>query len=302
MSLSLDRSPSSGLTSDSCESCKQIIKDAEDYLANPNTQQALVAIIDVNVCPVLPQQYIDICKAEAPILVAQAINITRQAISAQDVCAILGVCSPSSEFSIEAQSTLPENSGMECPLCRIVMSTVILRLKDPDTRKAIEDNAKEACENFADEDKVQKCLADVDDLFDSIDALLDDLEANHVCHILQFCDAGREKKHTLQAAALKDDIVALMTMPKSDSSSCDTCKTIVMEVAAVMANPTTQQEILTYAKEACTSLGKDYQDQCIQYVEMYGPLIFTLALGYLQPEPLCVRLHYCKAPTAVLMS
>lgn len=38
----------------------------------------------------------------------------------------------------------------------------------------------------------------------------------------------------------------------------------------------TQKQILEYAKEACTTLGPNFQDQCLNYVELYGPLVINM--------------------------
>ncbi len=38
----------------------------------------------------------------------------------------------------------------------------------------------------------------------------------------------------------------------------------------------TQKQILEYAKEACTALGPNLHDQCLNYVELYGPLVVNM--------------------------
>ena len=58
----------------------------------------------------------------------------------------------------------------------------------------------------------------------------------------------------------------------------------------------TQKQILEYAKEACTALGPNLQDQCLNYVELYGPLVVNMIVQ--------VRIHasvrchaWCDAPS-----
>ena len=54
----------------------------------------------------------------------------------------------------------------------------------------------------------------------------------------------------------------------------------------------TQKQILEYAKEACSSLGPNLKDQCLNYVELYGPLVVNMIVQYLKPE-LCIDAGYC---------
>ena len=46
----------------------------------------------------------------------------------------------------------------------------------------------------------------------------------------------------------------------------------------------TQKQILEYAKEACTALGPNLHDQCLNYVELYGPLVVNMLV---QVRTLC---------------
>ncbi len=53
----------------------------------------------------------------------------------------------------------------------------------------------------------------------------------------------------------------------------------------------TQKEILDLAKESCAAF-QAYKDQCVTYVELYGPLLFNMFVQYLRPE-LCTTIGYC---------
>lgn len=48
----------------------------------------------------------------------------------------------------------------------------------------------------------------------------------------------------------------------------------------------TQKQILEYAKEACTALGPNLHDQCLNYVELYGPLVVNMIVQ-VKSQPLC---------------
>ena len=103
-----------------------------------------------------------------------------------------------------------------------------------------------------------------------------------------------------------------------NADMCDTCKLAVLEAAAILGNVVrghadaqralqqccrcvadvkapavqeTQKQILEYAKQMCSSL-TTFHDQCLAYVELYGPLVFNMLVQYLTPE-LCITLSYC---------
>lgn len=245
-----------------------------------------------------------------------------QSVSSNDICTSLGACSTTplltttilnsvdneKEGKEKMTITTATTESVECPLCHIVITTLILRMKDPETRENIEDQARDACKQLPDDDRVEKCMADVDNLFNSIDVLLQDVDVDTACRVLEFCeddDGGEEdlkKKERVGMKQLKYLASQLIlttpsTTTKSDDENkhdenCETCKTIVMEAAAVLTNPETQQEVMEYAKQAC-SVMEEYKEQCEQYVQLYGPLVFTMAVSYLQPGPLCERLGYC---------
>jgi hypothetical protein len=66
----------------------------------------------------------------------------------------------------------------------------------------------------------------------------------------------------------------------------------------------TQKQILEYAKEACSTLGPNLKDQCLNYVELYGPLVVNMIVQYLKPE-LCIDAGYCpkvRFPASLLLA
>jgi saposin len=58
----------------------------------------------------------------------------------------------------------------------------------------------------------------------------------------------------------------------------------------------TQKQILQYAKEACQTLGPNFQDQCLNYVELYGPLVINMVVQVLpQMHPFTLRAPSCAS-------
>lgn len=55
----------------------------------------------------------------------------------------------------------------------------------------------------------------------------------------------------------------------------------------------TQREILDYVKQSCKDF-QSFEEQCENYIDLYGPTILAMAKQYLKPE-LCAQLGFCKA-------
>lgn len=62
-----------------------------------------------------------------------------------------------------------------------------------------------------------------------------------------------------------------------------------------LQNPDIQKEVLDFAKQSCDSFD-DYKDQCVEYIDMYGPMAFGMMITYLQPLQFCTRIGYCDGP------
>jgi len=62
-------------------------------------------------------------------------------------------------------------------------------------------------------------------------------------------------------------------------------------------DPDTQKEVFDYVKQGCETFDS-YKEQCVEYVDQYGPLVFGMVLTYLQPEPFCTQMGYCEEVSA----
>jgi len=46
----------------------------------------------------------------------------------------------------------------------------------------------------------------------------------------------------------------------------------------------------------CDNMGAEMADTCKQYVDIYAPAVFAMAMGYLVPGPVCQSMKLCPAP------
>jgi hypothetical protein len=92
-----------------------------------------------------------------------------------------------------------------------------------------------------------KCRDDIEQLFASLDALLDDLDANRACKVLQFCGDASER------VAPPAGIVALRQLPSrlneiqqkrsefeaegmmlGDEQGCQACESVLSEAVSIL--------------------------------------------------------------------
>lgn len=70
---------------------------------------------------------------------AAAVGGIKQAVTPRELCSALGVC----------DSSLQLQGPVDCPICKMIVVTLIVRLKDPEARAQIERNIREACAQLA---------------------------------------------------------------------------------------------------------------------------------------------------------
>ncbi|KAK9819194.1 hypothetical protein WJX74_001317 [Apatococcus lobatus] len=191
----------------------------------------------------------------------------------------------------------PTNSnGLPCPMCKFLLTEVLSLLENENTENELLAQAHEACNSMAPAQR-DSCNSRVDLYGRLAFILIRDISPAGVCHLAQSCPPDAEFPGQLTipqplaaslAALARPDLIS-----RSNDGECDTCKEIVGEAARMLANPEIQKQLLADAKQAC-EIFKTLKDQCTSYVEIYGPLAITVALGYMQPNTLCTELGYCN--------
>jgi hypothetical protein len=121
-----------------------------------------------------------------------------------------------------------------------------------------------------------------------MDGALAQLEAKRGVPLLQLSPE--------QLAPVKQIKAALQASAAPRNDQCETCKVVVQEMRSLVANPELQAQVVDYAKQAC-SVFPSYQATCEADVDQYAPMVFGMALAYLQPEQVCVQLKMCPPPS-----
>ncbi|PNH01420.1 Proactivator polypeptide [Tetrabaena socialis] len=140
-----------------------------------------------------------------------------------------------------------------------------------------------------------------------------DRDSSQACELLGMCVAGLTRFRlpplgpglVAALAAAREDVgpaagrlAAATQQPALRDNRCDACKMMVLEVHTLISNPDFQTSLTTYAEAACdTTAPPAYAAFCKSTVDAYVPLVMGALQQYVQPDPVCQRLHLCAAPS-----
>jgi len=127
---------------------------------------------------------------------------------------------------------------VECPLCKLFVSTLVQKLRDLASRASIEASAHEACESLQGDDAIAKCLGDVANLFSSLDALLGDMDVSRACQVAQYCSNDEDLALIPPPAALSQLRPLLLDLTQrpmvASPESCQACEEAVEQADAIL--------------------------------------------------------------------
>lgn len=283
-----------------CETCIFTTHVLDDLLCDPWLDDQAASWLDDNVCALMgdnKQQCIDMVNALMP----AAIEWIRANLNPDGMCA--NVCPSASLAQVAAKAKPAYKDDMLCPLCMFVVGKVKETLTDPTTQEQVREKSEAACDLLPEGSMRDGCKQWVDEQETRLfNALNTGLEPEAVCQMAGTCLASVLAKAappaplSPRAVAALSRAVALISAPPANDN-CETCKLVIQEIHSVVANPDLQQQMVDYAKQACT-LVASMTTQCQADVDQYAPMVFGMVLAYLQPEQVCEQVHFCPAPSA----
>ena len=127
-----------------CDVCKWAGSSAQDALADPDAQRAVMRFLEETACAAVPGGGADQCRELAREYVPSAIAAL-ESFTPGEACATVGACPPE-EAGIAAAAGAggaPRPlAGLPCPVCRLTLNNVKLQLEDPANQAALVDKAR----------------------------------------------------------------------------------------------------------------------------------------------------------------
>eukprot|EP00884_Botryococcus_braunii_P015377 jgi/Botrbrau1/2522/Bobra.0079s0014.1 len=294
-----------GKPSQVCETCKAAIGVSQAWLKTPAAGDILTELLQNELCVDFLQYTEDQCKRVVPLVLPTLVAFL-ESWDARALCEDIDLCISANATKLQIEVAMVEalggaSNGVPCPLCQLAITTIKTQLSDPGNQKYIWDKANEVCAEIPIPDLSANCTAFVAEKLPKLFALVEDLDPSGICvDILHACPPRPPPGELAVAVPLPRKLppnlarlsASIQTTLHADlGSNCDTCKAVITEASLLLSNPDTQKEILDIAKNACEAF-QQYKDQCVTYLELYGPLLFNMIVQYLQPQ-LCITLGYC---------
>ena len=189
------------------------------------------------------------------------------------------------------------SNNVVCDACNTFMDSITSLLDgmgvDANTVNSAFDSMENACDDIDEEETKDSCKLKINQVRDIALQTFDEIESGAIC--TNMC-SDAFTKNTLNdlAQQLLEQLRRLQSLPPFQVSdeSCDTCKDVIQQAAAIIQEPENQKEVFDFIKQGCSVLPQ-LEDICDQFVDEFGPLLILSIVSVLDPDTLCTEMGYC---------
>ncbi|XP_076824290.1 uncharacterized protein LOC143470198 isoform X15 [Clavelina lepadiformis] len=251
---------------ETCELCKLVIKELDNYLDENSTEEEIVKAVE-KVCTILPSQYQSECDSLIEQYGEQIVSMLPGLLDPVKVCATLGLCSAKM-----AASPKSIDVSAECELCQYVAKELDSLLTENSTEEEIINAVGKVCSLLPGDLKSQ-----CDDFIQSVGPtlirlLLNEFTPDSLCAEIKLCPKN---------VAVSSDV-------------CDICRIAIDFLGKEISSNATEEEIQQTLDGLCDKLPKSIQSECDGIVAQYTPEIVKLVQKTLDPDYVCIHLDLCK--------
>uniref|UniRef100_A0A8D1G2L6 Prosaposin n=1 Tax=Sus scrofa TaxID=9823 RepID=A0A8D1G2L6_PIG len=126
-----------------------------------------------------------------------------------------------------------------------------------------------------------------------------------ICGLVGFCEEVKEvpMQTLVPAKVLSEKVISALELvepikkdlvPEKATIYCEVCEFVVKEVAKLIDNNRTEEEIIHALDKVCSKLPTSMSEECQELVDTYGSSILSLLLQEASPELVCSMLHLCS--------
>ncbi|GAB1599186.1 prosaposin-like isoform X2 [Argonauta hians] len=158
------------------------------------------------------------------------------------------------------------------------------------------------CSYFKGADVIKKCQLDVIEYLPEIFQLLKfGMNANSICHTLNFCQAGRYILNVEHSDTTKPANNSVTTA-SPDKKECHDCEVFFEDVRKRLTSHDVIENIeQQFINELCPYLGP-FSKICEKYVDAYVPILMQQLSMYIAPEFFCSLLTFCPTSKEAAIS
>lgn len=281
-----------------CDICKKAIDYIYESLKDEKVEEEIIEGLD-NLCNQYPSPYDSLCLSYVNQYVPLAIQWIESGIEKNDICSLLGLCSPKKLTTRNPQSkalilkhvmkTYPKDDNYPCQLCNSLVEQIEAYLISPDFLHSLDYFLDQVCDMIK-EDYHDLCNTMVNYLVEWIMKSLDEtVDGLKICTKLQLCP---DENATISQ---RPKIIRKPNVKKNKigDDSCTICTITVNYVDSMMKDAEVQEEIIAGLDGFCDTLSDLYVHVCRLIASIYVPLVMKLFDEGLESLDICNKLGFC---------
>ncbi|XP_005671100.1 saposin-B-Val isoform X3 [Sus scrofa] len=173
--------------------------------------------------------------------------------------------------------------------------------------EALVNHAKEECDRLGPgmADMCKNYISQYSEIAIQMMMHMQDQQPKDICGLVGFCEEVKEvpMQTLVPAKVLSEKVISALELvepikkdlvPEKATIYCEVCEFVVKEVAKLIDNNRTEEEIIHALDKVCSKLPTSMSEECQELVDTYGSSILSLLLQEASPELVCSMLHLCS--------
>jgi len=262
------------------------------------------------VCYMIPNKYKESCLTFMKEYGDRVMEMILIEGTAHEICAALHLClwstapvrTPKPSMTVVVNSALPferyvpqvpavEKPNVQqkqtCVLCEFIMSQLDGMLKDNSTEEEIKDTVEHVCDYLPKTVRPQ-CRAFIEEYGDMvITYLAQSLDPQQICTEIKLCDP-----------TANIDIRTIKVDETLELDRCELCVLISDYLSAFLDDPNFDSSVDKLVEKICPLLPNDYNEDCKNMIEDYGPYLLSLLAQETDKGKICTTINLCPASPA----
>jgi len=287
-----------------CGDCKKFIGDIRALITDKTTEDQVKDLLKTQLCSVLGL-IADQCKQLVDEYTPELLKLLADQVEPEVICGALGVCDghrgllaamrmKNSPLYREASKVSSEAS---CLACKTILTDLQVVVRDPTVQADLENFfLNNLCTKLG--TLKQSCIDSVKLYSRTIfELIVSEMDPDERCKAFGFCSSAASDNNIplVHVPLTKTTNVKVMAgQSNAPSPQCVLCEFVVKELDSLLSSNATEEEILAALDKVCSIMPDTIKQQCLDFVNTYGPAIIELLKQELDPSEVCTALGLCS--------
>lgn len=283
-------------TSNICDTCKEMVKEARDQLESNETQELIKEVFEGSCALLRLKPIVKECDKIADDYIPDLIDTLASEMNPQTVCAIAGLCNnpriqellelSKGQISKKPTEVAPRN---RCDDCNTVMDIAVKKFNGMKRDDFLE-SLLEVCGKFG--SLSDACSNTVIKYFSDIYSYLKgNFNADDFCLLSGECYRNFHK-HEVEITPMSK-IGYVHVDNENDDLPCELCEQLVNHLREVLVANTTEIEFKQILEGLCKETKQSFRKECLSVVDQYYDLIYGYVVDGLNATATCQLIGIC---------